>query len=176
MLFPHRHLYPGLINPLRWNHGHKALCFSGLCSELRHFPWGNLPLLLIPLFIPSDPDWASSTLGVFICLSCSGIHRNIPSISKVKSLKMDHWDDAQVQVRFLSRRYVRQVGSRLYTNTSSSLWPNQAFGLTELEINVVSSHFSSALDTQVEIIPLNSLGEGRCTCLYVSPHFLLLCG
>ncbi|XP_068798679.1 arf-GAP with dual PH domain-containing protein 1 isoform X3 [Struthio camelus] len=44
-----------------------------------------------------DPDWASSTLGVFICLSCSGIHRNIPSISKVKSLKMDHWDDAQVQ-------------------------------------------------------------------------------
>uniref|UniRef100_A0A8B9Z0Y7 Arf-GAP with dual PH domain-containing protein 1 n=1 Tax=Buteo japonicus TaxID=224669 RepID=A0A8B9Z0Y7_9AVES len=28
---------------------------------------------------------------------CSGIHRNIPSISKVKSLKMDHWDDAQVQ-------------------------------------------------------------------------------
>ncbi|KAJ7425876.1 Arf-GAP with dual PH domain-containing protein 1 [Willisornis vidua] len=44
-----------------------------------------------------DPDWASSTLGVFICLSCSGIHRNIPSISKVKSLKMDQWDDAQVQ-------------------------------------------------------------------------------
>ena len=44
-----------------------------------------------------DPDWASSTLGVFICLSCSGIHRNIPSISKVKSLKMDHWDDTQVQ-------------------------------------------------------------------------------
>ncbi|NWT94487.1 ADAP1 protein, partial [Urocynchramus pylzowi] len=44
-----------------------------------------------------DPDWASSTLGVFICLSCSGIHRNIPSISKVKSLKMDYWDDAQVQ-------------------------------------------------------------------------------
>ncbi|XP_061868316.1 arf-GAP with dual PH domain-containing protein 1 isoform X1 [Colius striatus] len=44
-----------------------------------------------------DPDWASSTLGVFICLSCSGIHRNIPSISKVKSLKLDQWDDAQVQ-------------------------------------------------------------------------------
>uniref|UniRef100_A0A8D2PF02 ADAP1 protein n=1 Tax=Zosterops lateralis melanops TaxID=1220523 RepID=A0A8D2PF02_ZOSLA len=44
-----------------------------------------------------DPDWASSTLGVFICLSCSGIHRNIPSISKVKSLKMDYWADAQVQ-------------------------------------------------------------------------------
>ncbi|XP_006270296.1 arf-GAP with dual PH domain-containing protein 1 [Alligator mississippiensis] len=44
-----------------------------------------------------DPDWASYTLGVFICLSCSGIHRNIPSISKVKSLRMDHWEVAQVQ-------------------------------------------------------------------------------
>ncbi|XP_030401711.1 arf-GAP with dual PH domain-containing protein 1-like [Gopherus evgoodei] len=44
-----------------------------------------------------DPDWASHTLGVFICLSCSGIHRNIPNISKVKSLRMDHWDEAQVQ-------------------------------------------------------------------------------
>ncbi|XP_074839983.1 arf-GAP with dual PH domain-containing protein 1-like isoform X4 [Carettochelys insculpta] len=44
-----------------------------------------------------DPDWASYTLGVFICLNCSGIHRNIPNISKVKSLRMDHWDEAQVQ-------------------------------------------------------------------------------
>uniref|UniRef100_A0A8C8SD35 Arf-GAP with dual PH domain-containing protein 1 n=1 Tax=Pelusios castaneus TaxID=367368 RepID=A0A8C8SD35_9SAUR len=44
-----------------------------------------------------DPDWASYTLGVFICLRCSGIHRNIPGISKVKSLRMDHWDEAQVQ-------------------------------------------------------------------------------
>jgi len=74
--------------------------------------------------MPSDPDWASSTLGVFICLSCSGIHRNIPSISKVKSLKMDHWDDAQVQVRSLSPGYVR-VGSRLYTNSSFGLWPHK---------------------------------------------------
>ncbi|XP_029445965.1 arf-GAP with dual PH domain-containing protein 1-like isoform X2 [Rhinatrema bivittatum] len=44
-----------------------------------------------------DPDWASCSLGIFICLSCSGIHRNILSISKVKSLKMDHWDETQVQ-------------------------------------------------------------------------------
>uniref|UniRef100_A0A8D0G590 Arf-GAP domain-containing protein n=1 Tax=Sphenodon punctatus TaxID=8508 RepID=A0A8D0G590_SPHPU len=34
-----------------------------------------------------DPDWASHTLGVFICLNCSGLHRNIPHISKVKSVQ-----------------------------------------------------------------------------------------
>ncbi|XP_043919173.1 arf-GAP with dual PH domain-containing protein 1-like [Protopterus annectens] len=44
-----------------------------------------------------DPDWASHTLGTFICLNCSGIHRNIPEISKVKSTVMDHWDDSQVE-------------------------------------------------------------------------------
>lgn len=47
----------------------------------------------------ADPDWASYTLGVFICLSCSGIHRNIPQVSKVKSVRLDAWDEAQVEVR-----------------------------------------------------------------------------
>nr|XP_012614569.1 arf-GAP with dual PH domain-containing protein 1 isoform X3 [Microcebus murinus] len=44
-----------------------------------------------------DPDWASYTLGVFICLSCSGIHRNIPQVSKVKSVRLDAWEEAQVE-------------------------------------------------------------------------------
>nr|KAF6445794.1 ArfGAP with dual PH domains 1 [Rousettus aegyptiacus] len=45
-----------------------------------------------------DPDWASYTLGVFICLSCSGIHRNIPQVSKVKSIRLDTWEEAQVEL------------------------------------------------------------------------------
>nr|XP_042709103.1 arf-GAP with dual PH domain-containing protein 1 isoform X2 [Chrysemys picta bellii] len=44
-----------------------------------------------------EPDWASHTLGVFICLNCSGIHRNIPQVSKVKSVRLDSWDDVQVE-------------------------------------------------------------------------------
>lgn len=36
---------------------------------------------------------------MFICLSCSGIHRNIPQVSKVKSVRLDVWDEAQVEVR-----------------------------------------------------------------------------
>lgn len=45
----------------------------------------------------SDPDWASFTLGVFICLNCSAIHRNIPQISKVKSVSIDAWETAEVE-------------------------------------------------------------------------------
>ncbi|GAB0197670.1 arf-GAP with dual PH domain-containing protein 2 [Grus japonensis] len=40
-----------------------------------------------------DPEWASYKLGIFICLNCSGIHRNLPQISRVKSLRLDFWEN-----------------------------------------------------------------------------------
>ncbi|XP_029629838.1 arf-GAP with dual PH domain-containing protein 1 isoform X1 [Salmo trutta] len=45
----------------------------------------------------ADPEWASYTLGVFVCQSCSGLHRNISQISKVKSVLLDPWSDAEVE-------------------------------------------------------------------------------
>ncbi|XP_030638097.1 arf-GAP with dual PH domain-containing protein 1 [Chanos chanos] len=44
-----------------------------------------------------DPEWGSCTLGVFICLGCSGIHRNIPDVSKVKSLRLSRWEESEVE-------------------------------------------------------------------------------
>ncbi|KAL6477208.1 hypothetical protein MHYP_G00157070 [Metynnis hypsauchen] len=43
------------------------------------------------------PEWASFTLGVFMCQSCSGIHRNIPQISRVKSIFLDPWENSEVE-------------------------------------------------------------------------------
>ncbi|KAK1799012.1 hypothetical protein P4O66_007272 [Electrophorus voltai] len=43
------------------------------------------------------PEWASFTLGVFMCHTCSGIHRNIPQISRVKSIFLDPWDTCEVE-------------------------------------------------------------------------------
>ncbi|XP_014390755.1 PREDICTED: arf-GAP with dual PH domain-containing protein 1 [Myotis brandtii] len=57
----------------------------------------SLPTACRPPHPPPDPDWASYTLGVFICLSCSAIHRNIPEVSKVKSVRLDAWEEAQVE-------------------------------------------------------------------------------
>ncbi|MED6293633.1 Arf-GAP with dual PH domain-containing protein 1 [Characodon lateralis] len=45
----------------------------------------------------ADPEWASYTLGVFVCHSCSGLHRNIAQISKVKSLLLDPWSSSELE-------------------------------------------------------------------------------
>ncbi|KAL4657932.1 arf-GAP with dual PH domain-containing protein 2-like isoform X1 [Arapaima gigas] len=44
-----------------------------------------------------EPDWASCSLGVFVCLECSGTHRSLPAASRVKSIRLDFWDDELVE-------------------------------------------------------------------------------
>ncbi|XP_020905000.1 stromal membrane-associated protein 1 isoform X2 [Exaiptasia diaphana] len=43
------------------------------------------------------PRWASWNLGVFLCIRCAGIHRNLGvHISKVKSVNLDSWTPEQM--------------------------------------------------------------------------------
>jgi len=43
------------------------------------------------------PRWASWNLGIFLCIRCAGIHRNLGvHISKVKSVNLDTWKPEQV--------------------------------------------------------------------------------
>ena len=53
------------------------------------------------------PRWASANLGIFLCISCSGIHRSLGvHISQVRSATMDHWLPEQV------RRQATRVSTR----------------------------------------------------------------
>lgn len=43
------------------------------------------------------PRWASWNLGVFLCIRCAGIHRNLGvHISRVKSVNLDQWTAEQI--------------------------------------------------------------------------------
>lgn len=44
-----------------------------------------------------SPRWASTNLGIFLCISCSGIHRKLGThISQVRSVTLDTWTPAQM--------------------------------------------------------------------------------
>ena len=43
------------------------------------------------------PRWVSWNLGIFLCIRCAGIHRNLGvHISKVKSVNLDSWTPEQI--------------------------------------------------------------------------------
>jgi len=47
----------------------------------------------------AGPRWASWNLGIFLCIRCAGIHRNLGvHISKVKSVNLDSWTSEQIAV------------------------------------------------------------------------------
>ncbi|XP_065843183.1 stromal membrane-associated protein 2-like [Oscarella lobularis] len=44
------------------------------------------------------PRWASWNIGVYVCIRCAGIHRNLGvHISKVKSVNLDTWTEEQIE-------------------------------------------------------------------------------
>ncbi|XP_038057452.1 stromal membrane-associated protein 1-like isoform X2 [Patiria miniata] len=43
------------------------------------------------------PRWASWNLGIFLCIRCAGIHRNLGvHVSRVKSVNLDTWTEEQI--------------------------------------------------------------------------------
>ena len=46
-----------------------------------------------------SPTWASILFGTFICIKCSGFHRELStSIAKVKSINLDKWNKSVVEL------------------------------------------------------------------------------
>lgn len=73
--------------------------------EFTFFTYNALHILLLITHYISDPEWASYNIGIFVCTRCAGVHRSMGAhISKVKHLKLDRWEDSQVN-------RIREVGN-----------------------------------------------------------------
>lgn len=53
-----------------------------------------------------SPEWASVSLGVFICVECSGVHRMMGThVSRVKSVRLDKWKPTELA-------HMRETGNK----------------------------------------------------------------
>lgn len=70
--------------------------------NLEWIPWIFMLCNEIYVHSPQLPqigvEWASYNIGIFLCTRCASVHRSIGAhISKVKHLKMDRWEDSEIE-------------------------------------------------------------------------------
>ncbi|XP_073419923.1 arf-GAP with dual PH domain-containing protein 2 [Dendrobates tinctorius] len=84
----------------------------------------------------AEPVWASCAVGVFVCLECSGVHRN-PKIGKVKSIQLDYMEQDFVQ-------FLQSHGNRKAREEYEAFVPPYYYRPTEKDFKVLREQWIRA--------------------------------
>ncbi|XP_071246432.1 arf-GAP with dual PH domain-containing protein 2-like [Salvelinus alpinus] len=107
-----------------------------------------------------EPDWASYKLGVFVCVNCSGTHRDLPAISRIKSIRLDFWDDSLVE-------FMKTRGNAAANAFYEKCVPPFYYRPQEKDCVVLKDQWIRAKYERREFTgENNSLQQGYCSGLY----------
>lgn len=81
-----------------------------------------------------QPGWASTNIGVIVCIHCSGIHRKLGvHISFVKSLTLDSWQP-KLAKKFIAQGGNRKINDIYEANLPKGVKPTDPTDMRRLEV------------------------------------------
>lgn len=91
-----------------------------------------------------NPDWASVSFGVVLCIDCCGVHRNMGvHISRTRSLTMDTWSEKQLRslehggngrlTSFFEANSVNEFGRHARYQHAAAEWYREAYLKNKIE-------------------------------------------
>jgi len=97
--------------------------------------WGKRPFNKICADCSiKQPGWASTNIGVIVCIHCSGIHRNLGvHISFVKSLTLDDWQP-KLAKSFIAQGGNQKINSLYEANLPKGIKPTDPTDMRKLQV------------------------------------------
>jgi len=87
-----------------------------------------------------QPGWASTNIGVIVCIHCSGIHRNLGvHISFVKSLTLDSWQP-KLAKSFIAQGGNQKINALYEANLPKGIKPTDPTDMRRLEVFIRSKY------------------------------------
>lgn len=108
---------------------------------------------------PNTPTWGSTNLGVVFCIRCSGVHRKLGAhITKVLSLQIDSWSDAQLE-------YMESKGNALVNSEYEANLPEGVSKPDLARSQEAGADYNTELETYIrskyELGSFKPGGDGR---------------
>ncbi|KAG9415587.1 ARS-binding factor 1 [Aphanomyces cochlioides] len=92
----------------------------------------------------SSAAWASVSFGVFVCLECAGVHRNLGvQISRVKSVHMDTWNADEIELMKRNRANSASLEAHLPLGIKASVRQSNASRVVFIKAKYVSKTFTT---------------------------------